>query len=85
MEDLDGAIACRRRAVLLNPSSPVYPFNLALLLRENGELEAAIAAYRAAIEIDQVTTGQQQVPAMTGQPSIGAMAYVNWVGLLAFY
>ena len=33
---------------------------LVALLRKH-ELEAAIAAYRAAIEIDQVTTGQQQV------------------------
>jgi predicted O-linked N-acetylglucosamine transferase (SPINDLY family) len=49
--DLEGAIACYRRAVELRPGFAEAHYNLGLALSELGRAEEAIACYRRAVEL----------------------------------
>jgi tetratricopeptide (TPR) repeat protein len=50
--DVDGAIACYRKAIELDPKFAGAHNNLGLALRDKGQVEEAIACYRKAIELD---------------------------------
>ena len=50
--DLDGAAACYRKAIELDPRFALAHNNLGLVLRDKGDLEGAAVCFRKVIELD---------------------------------
>jgi serine/threonine-protein kinase len=55
--EVDGAIACYRKAIELEPKYPGAHNNLGVSLQARGELDEAIACYRKVIELEPKHTG----------------------------
>jgi tetratricopeptide (TPR) repeat protein len=50
--DVDGAIACHKKAIELDPKYAKAHYNLGVALERKGDVDGAIACYKRAIELD---------------------------------
>jgi protein O-GlcNAc transferase len=56
--DVDAAMVCCQRSLMLNPNHAGYHYNLATLLKDTGQLGEAIEEYRESLRLDPIGNPQ---------------------------